>query len=199
MSKHRDKLTVISQRGAVNTVVVVVLVIIFTLIGAAAAYFARQPHINNLNNKVSSLNTRVSQLQGNQSSNQPAQQPSSGSNGNSSGNGNSYTSPKGVKVIIYEPANGATVSSPVGVIGRVPGNWSSEASFPVVLKDSTGKAVASGNATVLGNWQTTQLVPFSAKLTYSTSPTGSGTLVLEKDNPSGQTQNDDSVSIPVKF
>jgi len=112
---------------------------------------------------------------------------------------NTNTSQRGVKTIVYTPASNAKVGSPLAVVGEVPGTWSSEASFPVVLKDSSGNVIAKTTAQVLGDWMTDQLVPFSAKLTFTGSPTGNGTLILQKDNPSGISQNDDTVSIPIKF
>ncbi|HEU4966673.1 MAG TPA: hypothetical protein VFT53_04280 [Candidatus Saccharimonadales bacterium] len=52
---------------------------------------------------------------------------------------------------------------------------------------------------VLGDWQTTQLAPFTATLTYGSARTGSGTLVLHNDNPSGLPEKADTVSVPVIF
>ena len=85
------------------------------------------------------------------------------------------------------------------IVGEIPGNWSFEASFPIKLKDSNGKVLSQTNAHVLGDWTTTNYVIFSAQLTFPSQPSGSGELVLEKDNPSGLAQNDDSVSLPVNF
>lgn len=45
---------------------------------------------------------------------------------------------------------------------------------------------------------TTDFVPFQATLTFETA-SQNGTLVLEKDNPSGEPQNDASLSVPVRF
>jgi hypothetical protein len=112
---------------------------------------------------------------------------------------NSYTSTHGVAVIVYAPAKGSTVSNPVGVIGQVPGTWSFEAAFPVELQDAQGNTVARGSAQLLSDWTTTKLVPFSASLTYTSTPTGAGTLILHKDNESGLAKNDDEVRIPVHF
>ncbi len=111
----------------------------------------------------------------------------------------SYVSLKGHQILIFSPAKNNKVSNPVAIIGEVPGNWSFEATFPVKLIDSSGKEVVGGQAHVLGNWTTPNLVPFSAQLNYSTISSGSGLLVLYKDNPSGLSQNDDSLSIPVQF
>ncbi|HEY8992320.1 MAG TPA: Gmad2 immunoglobulin-like domain-containing protein [Candidatus Microsaccharimonas sp.] len=108
-----------------------------------------------------------------------------------------YISGKGVAIKVYTPAKGAKLSSPLVVLGEVPGNWSFEASFPVSLKDSSGTVIAKAPAQVLGDWMTTSLVPFSISLPYTTPASGDGVLILQKDNPSGLAQNDDSISIPI--
>ena len=156
-------------------------------------YHSQQDKVNKLTTQVSSLQTQLKAAQkpGSQNSGQtsvPAPQTSYG-----------VTSSKGVKAIVYTPAANAKVASPVAVVGQVPGSWSFEAQFPVVLKDSSGNTVAQGTAQLLGDWMTDNLVPFSVQLTYSASPSGSGSLVLQKDNPSGKASNDDTITIPVHF
>jgi spore germination protein GerM len=50
-----------------------------------------------------------------------------------------------------------------------------------------------------GDWMTTNFVPFSSTLTFSTPTTPTGILVLQKDNPSGLPENDAEIRIPVRF
>ena len=149
-----------------------------------AAYIVQQQKINDLNKQITSLRSQLGD------NNQPAfpVKPNY-----------TVTSKKGVHITVYYPTANAKVASPVAVIGEIPGNWSFEASFPVKLLDSTGATIASGKGNVLGNWMTSTLVPFSAQLTYTGSPSGAGTLVLQKDNPSGLAANDDSAEITVHF
>lgn len=110
-----------------------------------------------------------------------------------------YTSDKGVTVTVTSPDRSAGVASPLSVAGEVPGSWSSEGQFPVVLKNDAGLEVARGAAKLDGDWQTTDLVGFTTELVWSTPQSGAGTLVLQKDNPSGLAANDDSVEIPINF
>ena len=49
------------------------------------------------------------------------------------------------------------------------------------------------------DWMTEEFVPFKAMLEFSAPTTATGTLVLEKDNPSGLPENADSLIVPVKF
>lgn len=96
------------------------------------------------------------------------------------------------------PQPNAAVSSPLTITGQARGNWYFEASFPVRLLDDQGNEITITPAQAQGDWMTTDFVPFSAVLTFTTSAP-SGTLVLQKDNPSGLPENDASISIPVTF
>jgi hypothetical protein len=109
-----------------------------------------------------------------------------------------YTSTKGVVVKVYTPDFSTQLTSPVIVMGEVPGNWSFEADFPIKLLDDNGAVITQVTAQLQDDWMTEQLVPFVAKLPFD-AVSSEGTLVLQKDNPSGLEVNDDSVSIPIKF
>lgn len=183
--------------------------ILAAVVVAAAAFFAAyawqhrqvttlQARVSSLDTQLGGANTRVADLtarlnQACPSQAQPGQSQPSGCAASS------YTSDQGVAVVAYSPAKNAKISSPLAVIGEVPGSWSFEAQFPVRLKDSHGSVIAQATGHVLGNWQTSQLVPFSAQLIFAAAGPGSGTLILEKDNPSGLSQNADAVSIPVQW
>lgn len=102
-------------------------------------------------------------------------------------------------VIVDTPQAGDTVTSPLTVSGRARGTWFFEASFPVKLLDGNGNEIVSAPAKASGNWMTTDFVPFSVTLTFDPPATPMGTLVLQKDNPSGLPENDASVEMPVQF
>ncbi len=111
-----------------------------------------------------------------------------------------FSSAKGVTVRLHDWTSQKAVASPLTVTGEIPGNWSFEASFPVSIIDSTGKTLAQTPARLQGNWMTTNYVPFTVTLTFTSPATGkAGTLVLQKDNPSGLSKNDDLITIPVVF
>lgn len=113
--------------------------------------------------------------------------------------GSDYTSAKGVAVVVTSPAKDTTIKSPLTVSGKVPGNWSFEGQFGVMLKASDGTVIDSSAAKLDGDWMTDELVSFTAQLTWDNSATGSATLVLEKANPSDLSANEDTVEIPIKF
>jgi hypothetical protein len=116
-----------------------------------------------------------------------------------SGNGGTPTPVETDMVKVLSPLPNATVASPLLVRGEARGNWYFEASFPVRLLDASGREIATGIATAQGDWMTTEFVPFEARLTFAAPPTSSGTLVLERSNPSGLPQNAGDVRVPVRF
>ena len=97
------------------------------------------------------------------------------------------------------PLPDVLVQSPLIVKGSARGQWYFEASFPVKIFDSNGKLLGGVPAQAQGDWMTTDFVPFQATLTFDNPTTEKGTVVLQKDNPSGLPQNDASISIPVYF
>jgi len=69
----------------------------------------------------------------------------------------------------------------------------------VILTNWDGLIIAQGIAT---EWMTTEFVPFEATLTFVVDKnvySNKGTLVLRKDNPSGLSEYDDALEIPVVF
>jgi hypothetical protein len=86
------------------------------------------------------------------------------------------------------------------VTGRARGTWFFEASFPVVLTDSSGNVIAQTPAQAQSDWMTTDWVPFRATLTFPAQKSGQrGFLILKKDNPSGLPQYEDSRQITIYF
>ncbi len=176
--------------GALTAAILVILGLVIIFLVFFVPYAYQQHRINNLNDQINSLKSQINNRPGNYT-------PAVPNTPNSYGV--AYTTSKGVKIYVYYPRANMKVISPMPVVGEVPGNWSFEASFPVKLTNSSGKTLAQTTAHVLGDWTTSNLVIFSAQLTFPTQTPGSGNLILEKDNPSGLAQNSDSVSVPINF
>jgi glucose/arabinose dehydrogenase len=84
--------------------------------------------------------------------------------------------------------------------GRARGTMFFEASFPVVVTDSSGVVVARGIAEAQSDWMTEDFVPFVVTLTMVTQPTTpNGTISFTKDNPSGLPEHDFVYAVPVTF
>lgn len=109
------------------------------------------------------------------------------------------TSTSTTMIRVVTPIPNALVKSPVIVSGEARGNWYFEASFPVKILDAEGRQLGIVPAQAQGEWMTTNFVPFSVSLSFTTSTTDTGTLVLEKDNPSGLPEHAAEVRIPVRF
>ncbi len=101
---------------------------------------------------------------------------------------------------VSSPSANSKVKSPLKVTGSVPAGWMFEGTFPVKLFDSDRNLISQVGAkeVVPGSWQTGETVDFTATLTFKAA-TGSGTLVLENDNPSGDHSNTKIFEIPVVF
>lgn len=99
------------------------------------------------------------------------------------------------------PQESQTISSPLNISGEARGTWFFEATFPIVLTDWDGLIIAEGFATAQGDWMTEEFVPFTAELTFTsnTAVSNRGSLILQKSNPSGLTENDDAYEITVFF
>ena len=144
-----------------------------------------------------------------QRSNDTQDTPSDTTNTNGADNGtntnpespeaDSIKSEKGVTIMLQTPARGAQVASPLKVAGSVPGNWAQEGQFSVRLLDGDSNVITQAQASINGDSQTENLVPFTANLTFETPSTGTGLLILEKANPSGLEAGSDSVTVLVMF
>jgi hypothetical protein len=104
-----------------------------------------------------------------------------------------------IDIHITAPHMNAKVQSPLVVTGQARGSWYFEASFPIRLLDGNGNVIANAPAEAQGNWMTEDFVPFSATLPFVTPSTPTGTLILEKDNPSGDAAHSAQITIPVQF
>lgn len=100
---------------------------------------------------------------------------------------------------VTQPQPNDLIASPLTVTGEARGNWFFEASFPMRLYDGNGREIGLAIAQAQGEWMTTQFVPFRAELTFEAPATERGTLVLEKDNPSGLPEHADELRISVRF
>ena len=88
---------------------------------------------------------------------------------------------------------------PLIISGKARGNWFFEASFPVKLVDENGNELANGTAAAQSDWMTEDFVEFLATFEFTAPPTTAGTLILQKDNPSGLSEHNNQLIVPVEF
>lgn len=100
---------------------------------------------------------------------------------------------------VATPSPNETIQSPFTVKGKARGTWYFEGDFPVLLKDKDDNVLAESPAAAQGPWMTEDFVPFEATLRFHHPASEQGTLVLQKANPSGKPEHENSYSIPVIF
>jgi hypothetical protein len=111
-------------------------------------------------------------------------------------------------ILIESPVPESKITSPLEIKGEARGPWYFEASFPIFLTDWDGKIIAQGIATVNppagGDWMTENFVPFTATLDFENPSWDAdfskrGTLIFQKDNPSGLSEYDNAYEMTVWF
>jgi len=96
-------------------------------------------------------------------------------------------------------SSGQLIKSPFVVTGEARGYWFFEASFPIRILDADGLELGVVVAQAQSEWMTEDFVPFEATLVFKKPTTATGTIILQKDNPSGLPENDDELRINVRF
>jgi hypothetical protein len=105
-------------------------------------------------------------------------------------------------ITVAIPRPGESIASPLTLMGSARGTWFFEGSFPVTVVDWNGLIIGEGIATANGEWMTEDFVPFSAIVNFTVptdTPYRRGTIILQKDNPSGLPEHDNALEIPVTF
>jgi len=100
---------------------------------------------------------------------------------------------------IDNPRPNQAIESPFFIKGEARGFWFFEASFPVKLFDDNGFLLGVTPAQALGDWMTEDFVVFDATLSFAVPSASKGRLVLEKNNPSGLSEHEDELIIPIHF
>ncbi len=92
---------------------------------------------------------------------------------------------KDATIQIYYPQENDAVSSPLLVSGVARGTWFFEATFPLEIRDDTGKVLGTGYVESLSDWMTEDFVPFQGTLKFTKPTTDKGVLIIQNSNPSG--------------
>ena len=104
------------------------------------------------------------------------------------------------EVVIDQPNENESVSSPINITGQAPGYWFFEATAPVDVVNWDGLIIGEGFIQADGDWMTTNLVNFTGTVSYTfdpNSPSDQGWLILRRHNASGLPENDAAVEIPI--
>jgi hypothetical protein len=100
---------------------------------------------------------------------------------------------------VTTPTDNAVVTSPLHVSGEARGNWYFEGSFPVEVRNADGEVLAQVPAPALGDWMTEAFVPFEVSVSFDVGTATSGVVRFIRDNPSGLSEFDTLLEVPVRF
>lgn len=103
------------------------------------------------------------------------------------------------EIMIFNPKVNSEISSPLKLEGKVRGFWLFEAVMPVRLLDKEGKELAVGYIEATEDWMTENFVHFKGELSFVSKEEGEGTLIFQKDNPSGLPEYDKEFRMPVRI
>lgn len=101
--------------------------------------------------------------------------------------------------LISTPRPNQKIDSPLKVVGQATGTWYFEGSFSGELFDADKVLLGSVILTAEGEWMTEDFVPFKGTLEYKKPSTDTGTFIIKNANPSGLSENQKEIIIPVTF
>ncbi len=101
------------------------------------------------------------------------------------------------RAVVTSPASGAKVAHTFTVSGSAPNNWYFEAVFPIQVRDSNDDLIANAQARAQSDWTKPGMIAFTANVTIDAAYSGPATLIVLKDNPSGNPENSDEVTVPI--
>ena len=103
------------------------------------------------------------------------------------------------QIIAFDPMPDQLIASPLIIAGEARGTWFFEGTFSVSLLDSNGNVLALHYGTTDKEWMTEDFIPFTARIEFDDPETATGSLILEKNNPSDIREYDAQLIIPVRF
>lgn len=104
------------------------------------------------------------------------------------------------RIVVYSPQPNQAITSPLTITGKARGTWFFEGDFPVILVNWDGLIIAEGFAQSQGEWMTEDFVEFKGIIEFEKPSYGErGTVILQKDNPSGLPEYDDAIEIQILF
>ncbi len=110
---------------------------------------------------------------------------------------NTYVNATKDDIVVMLPFSGAVTGKEFSIIGKARGTWFFEGSAPYEVLDKDGKTLASGLVEVGEAWMNTDFTSFETVVKIPETYIGEATIILKKDNPSGLSEKEASVSIPV--
>ena len=108
-----------------------------------------------------------------------------------------YTNASKDDIFVTSPEPGNSMTTTILIQGYARGSWYDEAVFPIEIQNGSSIVIGSAQGKAQSEWTTQNFVPFAAEIDLKALYNGPATIILKKDNPSGKTSNDASLSFPV--
>ena len=109
----------------------------------------------------------------------------------------SSTEPLDASVVVQMPLPNAIVSHSFDVSGSAPSGWFFEATFPIQVRDANDDLIGTSIGQAQEDWTKPGPITFTSQIQVDASYEGPADLILLKDNPSGDPENADEVTIPI--
>ncbi|MBI3573863.1 hypothetical protein HY090_02330 [Candidatus Kaiserbacteria bacterium] len=125
-----------------------------------------------------------------------AQSPAQDLSNSTASSSYAYTNASEDMIFVTTPKPNQSTTGTIVIKGFARGTWFFEASFPIEVRNDRGLTIGEGQGRADTDWMTKNFVPFTAEVNLSLY-NGPATIVLKKDNPSGDPARDASLSFPV--
>ncbi|MBI2439561.1 MAG: hypothetical protein HYV45_03095 [Candidatus Moranbacteria bacterium] len=109
------------------------------------------------------------------------------------------TAPSTDDIIITAPRPDELARTPLTILGKARGQWYFEGQFSVAVVASDGTVLGKGTAQAVGDWMTSEWVPFEAIVEFVVPHAGIGSVLFMKENPSGFPEREKTISVPLRF
>lgn len=103
------------------------------------------------------------------------------------------------EIVVDTPFPGQMLMSAFPVRGKARGSWFFEGTFSGELVDATGSTLGTVQLRATGEWMTTEFVPFTGQLIFKAPVADTGILKLRNANPSGLSEKQKELVIPIIF
>lgn len=104
-----------------------------------------------------------------------------------------------IEVSVDQPESGATIGSPVTVVGQAPGTWFFEAVLPISIETVDGEVLAEEIFVTDQDWMTEVLLDFSLEIEFESPDANFGFIKIIKNDVSNIPRNKHFFYWPIRF
>jgi len=100
-------------------------------------------------------------------------------------------------LVFFSIASGSNVSGKIEADGILKGGYFFEGNLPISILDINKNVLRITNGMATTDWMTIEPVPFKTSLDFTGLPIGPAYIQIHNDNPSGLSENDKFILIPI--